>query len=363
MATDLIGIFYCHNVFLKAQSLLNSYGAIKVSLTKSGGVSPVRILFIALGLGVVAAFVFFFVFYQDAETVDPLTGRIAPGSAEQTGDTDQLTESLVPRFDIVRVDPQGSAVVAGRGQPGSEIRLYANGSLIASETAVNERGEWVIVVDTPLGEGDQELTLEMVLADGSTVTSTETVVVAVPDRPGMKPLVILGNDQGMSKILQQPGDGVMVGDLSIDIIDYGDDGRVILQGRAKPGANVRGYIDNQPIGDALSDDEGRWTLVPTQSIAPGRYTLRLDQLGEKGLVTARVEVPFERAEPDQARLAAGQVVVQPGNSLWRISRRLYGRGTLYTVIFESNQDHIKDPDLIYPGQIFVLPSLTDALQQ
>ncbi len=322
-----------------------------------------RIILIAIGLAVVAAFVFFFVFYEDTKTGDPLVGNVEPGSAEPTGGTIQLPEELVPTFDIVRVDPQGSAVVAGRGQPGSEIRLYANGTLIASEKADGARGEWVIVVDTPLGEGDQELTLEMVQADGTIVPSTQTVVVAVPERPGVKPLVILGNEEGASRILQQPGDGVMVGDLSIDIIDYGEDGRVIIQGRAKPGANVRAYVDNQPIGDALSDNTGRWTLVPQQTIAPGLYTLRVDQLGDGGQVTARVEVPFERAEPEQARLASGQVVVQPGNSLWRISRRLYGRGVMYTLIFDANQDHIKDPDLIYPGQIFDLPSLTDTLQQ
>ena len=52
----------------------------------------------------------------------------------------------------------------------------------------------------------------------------------------------------------------------------------------------------------------------------------------------------------------GKVVVQPGNSLWRISRRLYGRGVLYTVIYEANKEQIADPDLIYPGQVFKTPA-------
>ena len=50
------------------------------------------------------------------------------------------------------------------------------------------------------------------------------------------------------------------------------------------------------------------------------------------------------------------IVVEPGNSLWRIARRTYGQGTRYTVIFEANRKQIENPDLIYPGQVFNLPS-------
>ena len=52
---------------------------------------------------------------------------------------------------------------------------------------------------------------------------------------------------------------------------------------------------------------------------------------------------------------SGIAVVQPGNSLWRIARGTYGSGLQYTVIYEANKDQIRDPDLIYPGQIFTLP--------
>ena len=51
----------------------------------------------------------------------------------------------------------------------------------------------------------------------------------------------------------------------------------------------------------------------------------------------------------------GTIVVQPGNSLWRIARSSYGEGINYTIIFEANKDQISNPDLIYPGQIFKLP--------
>jgi nucleoid-associated protein YgaU len=48
-------------------------------------------------------------------------------------------------------------------------------------------------------------------------------------------------------------------------------------------------------------------------------------------------------------------VVSRGDSLWRISRVTYGAGMRYAVVYKANRDQIRNPDRIYPGQIFVLP--------
>ncbi|HUF45540.1 MAG TPA: LysM peptidoglycan-binding domain-containing protein, partial [Aestuariivirgaceae bacterium] len=63
------------------------------------------------------------------------------------------------------------------------------------------------------------------------------------------------------------------------------------------------------------------------------------------------------AEPANVPARPGRVVIQPGNNLWRISRVIYGRGVEYTVIYEANREQIRDPDLIYPGQIFATPGV------
>jgi len=49
------------------------------------------------------------------------------------------------------------------------------------------------------------------------------------------------------------------------------------------------------------------------------------------------------------------VIIRRGDTLWQISRRLYGQGVRYTTIYLANQDQITDPDLIEPGQIFGVP--------
>jgi len=116
--------------------------------------------------------------------------------------------------------------------------------------------------------------------------------------------------------------------------------------------------NDEVVGATRAGEDGRWSLEAGANFAPGVYDLQVDQIDpETGQVTAVIALPFERATPEAALQAreAGRVVVQPGNSLWRIARRLYGEGFQYTVIYEANQDQIRDPDLIYPGQVFDTP--------
>ena len=54
----------------------------------------------------------------------------------------------------------------------------------------------------------------------------------------------------------------------------------------------------------------------------------------------------------------GRVIIQPGNNLWNISRVIYGKGVSYTTIYNANKTQIRDPNLIYPGQIFTTPGVT-----
>ena len=143
--------------------------------------------------------------------------------------------------------------------------------------------------------------------------------------------------------------------LGLDTVDYDEAGGVTLSGRAEPGATVQIYLNNKPVATATADAKGKWRTGLTEKVDPGVYTLRADQVREAGKVMARVELPFSRAAPEDIKVAAGQVIVQPGNNLWQIARGSYGRGAFFTVIYEANKGLIRDPDMIYPGQVFTLP--------
>lgn len=150
--------------------------------------------------------------------------------------------------------------------------------------------------------------------------------------------------------------------VALDAITYSDEGEVQLSGRGQGHAFVRVYLDNAPVISLQIAEDGAWrTELPQMDT--GVYTLRIDETDAQGNVTSRVETPFKReaeAVIVQSNEAAAQakitaVTVQPGSTLWAISRDRYGEGILYVRVFEANRDRIRDPDLIYPGQVFALP--------
>ena len=277
--------------------------------------------------------------------------------AAPEADEEVAEDPSIPTFDIVRVERDGSTIAAGRALPGARVELKANGQ-VAAETTADQRGEWVMVLEEPLRPGTIELTLTARNPDGSTKDSRQTVTVSVPEGPQGQPRGGRREPGKASTVLQGPGVPADAGGLVLETIDYDEKGNVIISGRADPGATVRIYVGGDPVGETRADAEGRWELTPSTEIAPGQYALRVDHVDEEGRVVGRIEVPFERGEP-QAVLAAlreGKVVIQPGNNLWNIARRLYGSGFSYTVIYEANKDQIRDPNLIYPGQIFETPA-------
>jgi len=147
------------------------------------------------------------------------------------------------------------------------------------------------------------------------------------------------------------------GPLAVDAVDYDDKGDITITGKSEPEADLHVYLDERHVGTVESDAAGEWELDPDETVEPGSYTLRVDQIDPAGVVLARIETPLVRARPELLTLGDAIVVVQPGNSLWRIARRTLGGGIHYTEIYEANNSQIKDPALIYPGQIFTVPGL------
>jgi nucleoid-associated protein YgaU len=274
-----------------------------------------------------------------------------------------------PSFDVVRISPQGDTVMAGRAEPGSPVTILDGEKVIGLVTA-DTQGSWVFVPAKPLGPGSRELSLESRTEGREPVQSEDVVIMVVPEQrksiPGQQAakgpsqalaLKVSRKGSGPSIVLQkpEPDQGINDGTLTVDAVDYDEAGRVTISGRATPGSMVRLYLDNLFIGESRAAANGIWRLDPNVSVEPGLYRLRADQVEDDGKVVARVSFPFARAEPLTIQEAGNYVVVQPGNSLWRLARRTYGQGVQYTIIYKANLDQIENPDLIYPGQIFNLP--------
>ncbi len=235
----------------------------------------------------------------------------------------------------------------------------------------NEQNEPLEQFPANLKEGNQpddfledELNETTVLEDKPTKVISETLVTEI-DKKNVevlqKPLVVIANSDGV-KVVQSGADEAD-DDLVVDTISYDAAGDVELAGRGQPSGIVRIYLDNMPVSTAAMDATGQWNTALSE-IDAGIYTLRVDEMDQSGKVSSRLETPFKRESlielaaymkfvDDPARINI--VTVQPGNTLWAIARKRYGRGILYVRVFEKNKDKIRDPNLIYPGQIFSLP--------
>jgi nucleoid-associated protein YgaU len=189
-----------------------------------------------------------------------------------------------------------------------------------------------------------------------------------PELAPTSPAILQSNADGV-KLVQapKPEPEAILAQLVLDTIGYSELGDVQLTGRAKIGSIIRIYLDNNSVSDLLADAEGHWR-GELLGIDPGIYTLRLDELDTEGVVLSRLETPFKRESPEVLNPvvvdtgpepvptpAIRAVTVQKGDTLWAISRERYGDGVLYVKVFEANRSNIRDPHLIYPGQIFTIP--------
>ena len=277
--------------------------------------------------------------------------------------------TTIPSFDVVTINPDGHAVFAGRAEPGAKVRIRVNGKTIGTTTA-DANGEWVFIPEDSLAEGVQEIDLVSRTPSGGEAHSAKVVVAIVPEKVTLaeesmedkaaNPVAVLmtRDGQGLDQILQgkQIAEGLTAERaLTLDILNYDARGQIDFSGQGLPDREIRAYINNQLIGIAKVNPDGTWQLTPEDQVQAGLYNLRIDQLDLAGNVISRLETPFSMASFERPAEGEGLVVVQPGNSLWRIARRLYGQGIRYTTIFVANQEQIRDPSLIYPGQIFVVP--------
>ena len=289
----------------------------------------------------------------------------------------------VPTFDIARIGPDGRAVVAGRATPGAKIVLLNGGKEIARGEA-DARGEWVVIAqDPPLSPGQHELRVVQHIEGRAPVTSEQVVVAIVPELPAAiaaaqpprssrqqpspagqpareETLVMISPPGGgPAKLVQAPSAAGVPrsGDLAMSTLDYDDAGHVTVTGLATPGVAVRVYIDDNLVAEGAAGADGRWKLAPPDPIGPGKHTLRLDRLASDGKPVARLELPFDRVVVAPGTKGTRRLIVVRGDNLWNIAHAHYGTGFHHTVIYGANKEQIRNPDLIYPGQVFSLPKV------
>jgi nucleoid-associated protein YgaU len=384
------------------------------------------------------------------ETAPPaVDAPVASGPEPEPAPDVDTALPVPPQFDLVRVEGDGSAIIAGRSSASARVSLRLDGELLEEVTA-DGSGSFVAMLSLAPSDTPRVLSLEAALAGSDPVPGRETVVIAPfgmappedtlvaavePDpapemdvaRPGdptrtsalpgdvgtgdaqpeaeavarlpemtpgdvpepvtepaaapdrdaeadadtdpatdsapAAPSIFIASDDGV-RVLQSAGAAPSAQtEVRLDSISYDTAGAVTLSGRAPAETELRVLLDNEPIQLGEVGPGGAWSLDLPQ-VDPGTYTLSVEQLTETGTVAARIDTPFRREDPERiaaspmlVEAGASVITVQPGFTLWGIAQANFGDGVLYVSIFEENRDQIRDPDLIFPGQIFEMPDL------
>jgi nucleoid-associated protein YgaU len=108
-----------------------------------------------------------------------------------------------PSFDIVRAEPSGAIMAAGRADPDATVHVLADGKVLGTAKA-DENGEWVAEPAEPLKKGDYTITLEAVPGKGGApVASRDQVAISI-EGGKEKPLVAILSEEKPAKLVQQP---------------------------------------------------------------------------------------------------------------------------------------------------------------
>lgn len=278
-------------------------------------------------------------------------------------------ERAMPAFDVVRVDAEGNATIAGRAEAGDQVALLLDGLEIA-KAAADGAGAFVFLTTLPPADVPRSLSLQATGADGAArVSDVEAIVApfagpvavaaaeaeaakpeeaateAAPettaetaaaageasesaataevaaagsttaeaaasavDKPLAAPAVVMAGPQGIE--VKQAASAAE--SLAIDAISYTDTGDVEIAGRAPGRGFVRLYLDNKVVTESKIAEDGTWRTALT-SVEAGIYTLRVDEVDSAGKVVSRVETPFRREAPEVlAKLTKAQTAETQG---------------------------------------------------
>jgi nucleoid-associated protein YgaU len=334
-----------------------------------------------------------------APNIDPTIAR-SPGQ-EAGGASAETSGMLLPSFDLIRVESDGSVVIAGKAAPNAKVEIDT-GTRVIGSTIAGPEGDFAIIVDEPLRPGGYQLTLRSTTQDNVVATSLETAVVSIPEKVDGQVLALIEKPGEPSKLItipalsstpavalagllktadasasSEPAFTAPTGELKVALDAVEIEGRnIFLAGTAGPGRKVRAYANDILLGETEVLPGGSFLIEAERDLPVGDYMIRVDVLNDPdgAKVVARAVVPFTR-EPGEAIAAVvpaaaseapggklqqveGAVIIRRGDTLWRISRRVYGHGVRYSTIYLANQTQIRDPNRIWPGQVFKVPERT-----
>ncbi|MGO7792232.1 LysM peptidoglycan-binding domain-containing protein [Rhizobium ruizarguesonis] len=293
---------------------------------------------------------------EAALTGAPETAPAANTAAENTG-------PKLPAFDVLRVEPDGSTVIAGSAEPNGKLEVL-DGEKVVTTANVDASGDFAAVLDDPLPAGDHQLVLKFTGKDGKSTLSEEVATISVPkDGNGANLLAMVSKPGAASRIITAPKAGTEVADASNPMAPPADKpatgessaapaatvaptgelalqapnltdtsaagaatpsdkanvpdvmvnaveiegNKIFIAGTTRPNAKVIGYADDSLVGQDTAGSDGHFVIDGVVALSVGDHKIRVDVVDPAGKVIVRAAVNFNRPAGDQVRVAAQSV--------------------------------------------------------
>ncbi|WP_310229910.1 LysM peptidoglycan-binding domain-containing protein [Rhizobium miluonense] len=293
-----------------------------------------------------------------AEASAAIDKAFAALTGQQAPETNAAANPRVPSFDVLRVEPDGSTVIAGSAEPNAKLEIV-DGEKVVTTTNAGPSGDFAAVLDNPLPPGDHELVLRATGKDGKAVNSEEVATVSVPKDNSSQVLAMVSKPGAASRIITAPSakqgrvtageqdasaadtqakttdkpaattdaklqqDGTAIAsanpaagtatppaakaeadqDVMVNAVEIEND-HIFVAGTAKPNAKVRAYADDKLIGENVAGADGHFVVDGPMPLAVGDHKIRVDVLDGAGKVVVRTSVNFTRPEGNQVTVAA-----------------------------------------------------------
>ena len=326
---------------------------------------------------------------------------------------------MAPLFDVLRVQADGSVIIAGKADKDSHVDVVSGADVVGS-TKTEANGDFAIILAETLKPGDYQLVLRSTMPDGRVATSIQTATVSIPEKLDGPVLALVEEPGKPSRIITVPEKPVEVAaatpatpaadaptasatattesakpadaivapaiEVGIEAVEIEGD-KIFIAGKAKGAATIRLFANDVLLGDTKPGEGDRFLAELVHAMPVGDYIIRAEGLAADGVtIVAKSSVPFQRVAGDNMSAATTQadpakpadaaaatapastpavaaevkksVIIHRGDTLWQISRRVYGRGVRYSTIYLANKDAVADPNRIYPGQVMTVPAST-----
>ena len=273
---------------------------------------------------------------------------------DPTPQTLQSYNASLLTFDIVRITKNGDVVMAGKSEPNEPIELL-DGEEIIAEFSSDENGEWIWVSELPIKSGIKKFKLQYKNNLNISSLSDQTVIVLVDNEDNSVPKVarVLNSDVESVDMLnlEKINDSI-----TLDFLSYSPPGLVIISGRTIPNTEIEIFKSAEFFGNTKSNENGIWKFIIKKNDYSNEEISIKAKINDETLILTYNENEIQkRFKKTNFEFYDDRIIVQKGNSLWSIARKTLGGGLFYTEIYKNNLGKIKNPNLIYPGQVFNIP--------